>query len=93
MGASVILSKSARKDLRYLPSTVKPRVLEALKLLADNPYMGSKLEGYTVEVLGRKVGLRKVRVGDYRVVYGYSKSSNLVYVVAIDHRKNVYKRL
>ena len=36
-------------------------------------------------------GYRKLRVGDYRVIYGLSRST--VRIVIIDHRSTVYKEV
>lgn len=35
----------------------------------------------------------RIRCGNYRVVYSIDDQRQLVYILAIDHRKNVYKHL
>ena len=60
----VILKPSFEKDLRSIPKSVITRVINSLDLLAENPFprQALKLEG------GGQ--LYRVRVGDYRIVYG-----------------------
>ncbi len=60
----VILKPSFEKDLRSIPKSVITRVINSLDLLPENPFprQALKLEG------GGQ--LYRVRVGDYRIVYG-----------------------
>ncbi len=37
-------------------------------------------------------GHRRLRVGDYRIVYRISEEKKTVTIVAVDHRKDVYER-
>ena len=41
---------------------------------------------------GELLGLRRVRVGDYRVVYEVLEGALLVLVVRVAHRREVYRR-
>jgi len=41
---------------------------------------------------GMKNGYR-IRVGDYRVVYEIVDQVLIIYVIRVDHRKDVYRRL
>ena len=87
----VVLSKEAVKDLKKLTPSIRDIVKEKLSDLKVNPLLGGILRGYTLTVLGKPIPLRRVRAGDYRIVYIYSIQEETVYVLAIAHRKHVYR--
>jgi len=91
MAMRVIIFRDAAKDLDRLQSDVRDRIIKRLDELAGNPLVGGLLKGYSLTVIGRKIPLRRVKVGDYRVVYAYSIPEDTVYVLAIAHRRRVYK--
>ena len=68
----VIPKPSVEKDLRALPRPAIARVLRAFDLLADNPFprQAVKLEG------GEQ--LYRLRVGDYRIIYGVDRKAKEV---------------
>ena len=79
-------SASLAKDLRGLPEDARQRVWARIKSLADDPQPPG------VEFLkGKLKGLRRVRVGGYRV--GYTVEGDLVTVLMVDKRGSVYKEL
>ena len=53
----------AERELRGLMPEALRRIQEALRELSENPHMGRKLKG-------KLQGLRRLRVGEYRVVCG-----------------------
>lgn len=70
----------------HLPPEVKQEIKEGLRFLARNPFAG--------EPLRRELeGKRKLRVGRYRVVYQLETERKMVLVVAIGHRRDIYRRL
>lgn len=74
------------KDLRKLPRSVQLRIAEVLTLLARNPF--------AFEVLsGEFKGLRKIRVGDYRLIYRIDSQDDekVVRLLFVAHRRSVYK--
>ena len=60
-------SRSAAKALAAIPKADCLRVVEAIDLLCDTPAAGSALKG-------EFEGLRRLRVGHYRVVYEWQRS-------------------
>ncbi len=82
----VILKPSFEKDLRSIPKSVITRVINSLDLLAENPFprQALKLEG------GGQ--LYRVRVGDYRIVYGVNQQARQVLVHYVRHRREVYRK-
>ena len=75
---------SAAKALAVLPKTDRVRIIAAIDLLSDTPAAGSALKG-------EFEGLRRLRVGRYRVVYEWQRSELVILVVRIGHRREVYR--
>ena len=66
-----------------LPKVDRERLVEAIDLLGDTRAAGSALKG------GFE-GLRRLRVGRYRVVYEWQRSDLVILVVRVGHRREVY---
>ena len=79
------IKRSVLKDLRSLPKDVKGRAaLSILELsTSPSPQGVEKLKGYE--------RLYRIRVGDYRIVYEIAGED--VTIVAVSHRKDVYRDL
>jgi mRNA interferase RelE/StbE len=84
MRCSLQIKRSAAKSLASLPKPDRVRVVEAIDLLCDTPAAGSALKG-------EFEGLRRIRVGHYRVVYEWQRSELVILVVRIGHRREVYR--
>lgn len=83
MKYQVVIPKKAQKDLAKIDGRYKSRITAVLVALADNPFIGKKLEGeYKSE--------RSCEVWPYRIIYRVNKES-VVLIVRIGHRQNVYK--
>lgn len=81
---SLVLEKSARKNLIKLPLNIHKRIIKALKEIQENPNLGPKLRG-------ELSGYRKFRLGDYRIVYEFNITKSRVEILKIEHRQGVYK--
>lgn len=79
--------KSAKKEFDHLPAPVKKKTLDALSLLAINPYT----EILNIKKLKGATDLFRVRLGDYRLVYEIRAQIVTVVVIKIGHRKDVYR--
>jgi len=84
MRCSLRIKRSAAKALVALPRADRLRVVAAIDLLCDTPAAGSALKG-------EFEGLRRLRVGHYRVVYEWQRNELLILVVRIGHRREVYR--
>lgn len=75
------------RSLRKLPAQLQERLMRAAYRLEANPRpIGSmKLSGSR--------DLRRLRVGDYRIVYNVSDEKQVVTITAIAHRREVYRDL
>ena len=78
---------SVEKDLRALPKSVTKRIWRRVEALADEPIPAGSVKLSGAEALYR------IRVGDYRVIYGIDHSSKRILVHYIRHRKDAYRNL
>ena len=81
---SVRIKDSAAKELARLPRDVRERLVDAIDGLAEEPLAGNALKG------GMR-GLRRLRVGDYRIVYELLDGELAVLVVRVAHRREAYR--
>lgn len=85
MSYSVQVKRSAAKELARIPQRDRRRIGQAIDHLGEHPFEGIPLKGALR-------GLRRVRVGGYRIVYSVLDESLVVLVVRIAHRREVYRR-
>ena len=79
---------AAARDLARLDKPVRYRVAERLKWLTEN------LDNIRPEPLvGDLLGLCKLRVGDYRVVYQILYDEQTILIHAVGHRRDIYRKL
>ncbi|MBI2890745.1 MAG: type II toxin-antitoxin system RelE/ParE family toxin [Nitrospirae bacterium] len=84
MAYEITYKRSVRKDLQHLAKTDARRILDKIELeLAD------KADAYPM-LRGRFAGLRKLRVGDYRVIFALLEGK--VLILRIGHRREVDDR-
>ncbi len=84
MNYSVRIKGSAAKELARMPCDARTRLVEAIDGLSEQPLSGSPLKG------GLR-GLRRLRVGNYRVVYELRDDELVVLVVRVAHRRDAYR--
>lgn len=81
---SIRVKKSAEKELNGLPKTVFQRVVSEILALELNPRpKGCK------RLKGRDE--YRLRIGSYRVLYLIDDSDRKIEIVAIGHRREVYR--
>lgn len=80
---TVILTKTAQKQLDKLPDKVADALLDAFDALAKVPRPDGckKLKG--------RLGYR-IRKGDYRILYEVQDSVLIVQVIGLGHRRDIY---
>jgi len=83
----VIFKPSVEKDLRSLPQSVVKRIFKRIDALKDNPFPRQSIKLAGAEQLYR------VRISDYRVIYGVDKDNWEVIVHYVRHRRDVYRQL
>ncbi len=84
MAYNIVYKKSVQRDLKKLSKAEAHRVLNQIE-----EELSKNAETYPV-LKGQFAGLRKYRVGDYRVIYAILRED--VLVLRIGHRKDVYKK-
>ena len=83
MNYSVSIKQSALKSLKNITYADRLRIIEAIDQLKTNPAAGGALKGES--------GLRRIRIGTYRVVYEVHDAQLTVLVIRIGHRREVYR--
>lgn len=76
---------SAAREFRKLPAAIQRRIRPRVDDLAENPRPAG------VEKLAGAETRYRVRAGDYRVVYEIGDEVLLVLVLAVGHRRDVYR--
>jgi len=81
----IVFARSARRELDALPRSLGLRILRRIESLALTPRPRGcrKLVGST--------NLWRMRIGDYRVIYGVDDAQRIVDIVAIRHRSDAYR--
>jgi mRNA interferase RelE/StbE len=81
---TISIKQSAAKALSKIDIAQRTRLIEAIDKLKNNPTAGSVLKG-------EFSGLRRIRIGDYRIVYEVQNQQLLILGVRVAHRREVYK--
>ena len=78
--------QTAQKELRNLRKTSIAKILQAVEMLAVNPYpSGSR------KLRGAQHTFR-IRVATYRVVYTVASANLVIEIIRVGHRKEIYRR-
>ncbi|GAA1446563.1 MULTISPECIES: type II toxin-antitoxin system RelE family toxin [Nocardiopsis] len=84
MNYRTVFRPEARAELRKLPRNVAMSVFRKLTELETDPL------GFGSTALVGAPEVRRLRVGDYRVVYTVERGELIVWVVHVGHRSGVY---
>ena len=82
---SIRWDRRAVKELKRLSRNKRLTVLEGVESLRSNPHRGQVL-------CGQWKGLRRLRIGNVRVVYGFDGRELLISVLRVGHRREIYRR-
>ncbi len=82
---SLRIKASAAKELSRIERADRERLIDAIDRLREHPLVGAPLKG------GMR-GLRRTRVGDYRVLYEVQHDVLVILVVRVAHRRDAYRR-
>lgn len=86
MAYRIEFAPAAVRQLRKLDPQARRRIQAAVELLATDPRpSGAK------KLVGGE-GEWRVRTGDYRVVYEIQDDAHVVLVLAVAHRRDVYRQ-
>ncbi|MDA0244136.1 MAG: type II toxin-antitoxin system RelE/ParE family toxin [Chloroflexi bacterium] len=81
----IVFTTSARHELNRLEKKLVQRIFSKIENLAENP----RPKGCTK--LSGMESLWRIRIGDYRVVYSIQDQIVTIEVIAIRHRRDVYR--
>lgn len=84
MTYSLRIKSSAAREIQQLPHQDRVRVVAAIDSLKEHPHVGTVLKG-------QLTGLRRIRVGHYRVIYEVQEAVLVVLVLRVGHRRDVYR--
>jgi len=81
----VVVMPPARREFAKLPISVAAAILETLDAIAENPRrLGKRL-------MFEHEGRFSARRGPYRIIYELDAAERVVRVIAIGHRRDVYR--
>ena len=81
----IVFSSHAQRQFEKIREReVRERIARALETLAVTPLEGKPLQGDLT-------GSRSYRVGDYRIIYQVLAKQQILGVLRIDHRREVYR--
>ena len=81
----LIIKKSARKELDSIPKQQFLKIDKAILSLKENPFphpASKKLKGEDK---------RRLKTGDFRVIYTVDENGRTVTIYRVRHRKDVYR--
>jgi mRNA interferase RelE/StbE len=81
-----VFRPEARDELRAIPRDLALRILAKLTELESDPY------GFGTTALVGDPTRRRLRVGDYRIVYTLDHGELTIWIIQVDHRSTVYRR-
>jgi mRNA interferase RelE/StbE len=76
---------AALRQLHALPHDIQARVQAAIEGLGDNPFPPK------VKKMAGSPDRWRIRVGDYRVVYEVHSHRLMILVIAVGHRREIYR--
>lgn len=77
----------ALHDLKSLPRLIQKKVIEKL----DFYIQSEKPLSFAKSLQNKEFGEYRFRIGDHRVIFDYNSSQKTITILAIGHRKNIYK--
>lgn len=82
----IFYTKEAKDQIEKFDKKLKARFKKTVERIAQSPSIGKKL---THEL----TGLQSYRMGDYRIIYRTYHKQILILILAIGHRRSVYKKI
>ncbi len=74
-----------KKDLPAIPAKSRARIVLRIKKLAQDPYP-------TDSIQLKERNERRIRQGDYRILYLVHEDMVTVFVIKVGHRKEIYRK-
>ena len=84
---NIVIDPSALKDFKKVKRGapgIFTRLVKVINSLTYDPFLGKALHG-------NKKGCYSVREGDYRIIYEIHMDDKMIHVIAVGHRKEIYR--
>jgi len=83
---NVFFTREAKRNVEKFDPSIKRVIQKAVESLAVNPAKGKPL-AYDLS------GLHSLRTSDYRIIYRVKEKKLIIIIIAVGHRKEIYKKL
>jgi mRNA interferase RelE/StbE len=83
---TIVFTREAKRNVEKLDPSIRGIIARAIESLAANPAKGKPL-AYDL------AGLHSLRTSDYRIIYRIREKELLIIVIAVGHRREIYKKL
>lgn len=80
------ISSKAKKDFRNIDKKVQQRIIKEILKLKNNRYSQQ-----FKPLVGKKIAQFRLRIGDYRVLYDVYSEDEVVLILGVGHRKDIYR--
>ena len=80
-----IYSRDFDADFFKLPGAIQARIQSAID------HLGLQLDTYSHHRM-KGVDAFRIRAGDYRIIYNFDRSKGVLYLLAVGHRREVYRK-
>jgi addiction module RelE/StbE family toxin len=87
---SIFFTNQARRVFKKLPQDVQSKLKTEASTLSQNPLAGEPLQGSYRQFRSLHLSFKGVA---YRIIYQIVAKANMILVVLVDKRENIYKRL
>jgi len=84
MKYQIVLPRRIKKKLDKIETKHYEKILSALKVLSNDPYLGKRLKGELKSYYS-------YRVWSYRIIYEIKKKELVILIIRIGYRSEVYK--
>ena len=84
MNYHIDITPRAERQIRQLEHSISARVFQAIERLAANPRPPNSIKLQGSEAY-------RMRVGDYRIIYGIDDAACIVAIRQVGHRRDVYR--
>lgn len=79
--------REAKKEFLSLPVHIKQIIKEKLEILCKNPDL---LKNNIKQLKGQYKGLKRLKVGNYKIIYQERKNKFVILIIRISNRKDAY---
>jgi mRNA interferase RelE/StbE len=83
---SVQLTSHAVKDLKKLTPSIRQKIIKQIQALSSN-----RFPPQFKALVGKNVAQYRLRVGDYRILYDVYEVEQVILILRLGHRKDIYQ--